>query len=167
MRIMATNSQLAALSARRRTAGIADLQFDKPFSAGLRAKRTLAQMVELAGSELSFDERAYLRLATAAKALELATYRPYELELTDCEFIGQVAQRGLASLSPENRSLLMRQLAGTAARLTTKGAFREARCLVSKRIFPQYLVRYALRAVLPDRLRHRMRRSFHREGLVK
>jgi len=167
MRLMATSSQLAALSARRRSAGVADLEFDKAFSARLRAKKTLAQMVEVAGSELSLDERAYLELATAAKAIELATYRPYELELSDCEFIGHAAQRGLSTLVPENRRLLIRQLAGTAARLTTQGACREARCLVSKQIFPQYLLRYALRVILPSRLRQRMRRRFRGEGAVK
>ncbi|MEB3047738.1 glycosyltransferase family 2 protein [Rhizobium mulingense] len=87
-RIQAVSSQLAALSAKRRSRGQQDIDFSENLSASYKAAKTLASILELTSASLSTEERAYLEISTAAKLLHLNSYRPYSLERSDLSFIG-------------------------------------------------------------------------------
>src|SRR6516165_2981991 len=86
-RIMALSSQLAGLSALRRRTGRPDLSFPKEAIAEYQSTRTLLKLWELGKRQLDDDEAGYLRIALAAKLLELTDYRPYEPDIDDCQFI--------------------------------------------------------------------------------
>jgi hypothetical protein len=76
-------------------------------------------MYELAKEQLDPDEARYLRIAMAAKLVELTSYRPYELKLEDCQFIR--ASRGeLATLSSANIAEFNRMVAAASARLIVR-----------------------------------------------
>lgn len=158
-RIAAVNSQLAALSFRRRHRAAGDLVFAKDSLGDLRGTHDLAELIELAGTGLDAAEKAYLTEASAAKLLELASYRPFEIEASDCRLIGQVARRGMAHLSPANRALQSRRLSGTAARLAAAGRLADALLLLPARLLPSFAARYVMRAPALAGLKHYLRRG--------
>ena len=157
-RIAAVNSQLAALSFRRRQRGAPDLVFARD-SVDLRKSRDLSELIDMAGAGLEPDEKAYLAEATAAKLLELASYRPFEIEASDCRLIGAIARRGMAHLSPANRALQSRRLSGTAARLAAAGRFTDALQLLPASLLPEFAARYVFRAPALARLKRRWKRD--------
>ncbi|QXQ08122.1 glycosyltransferase family 2 protein [Sphingosinicellaceae bacterium] len=158
-RIAAVNSQLAALSFRRRHRAAGDLVFAKDSLGDLRGTHDLAELIELAGAGLDADEMAYLAEASGAKLLELASYRPFEIEASDCRLIGRIARRGMAHLSPANRSLYARRLSGTAARLAAAGRLADALQLLPASLLPSFAARYVLRAPALAGLKRRLRRG--------
>ena len=89
-RIMAVSSQLAAISARRRAEGRADLTFSKEALDSYRAAPDLRAMVAVAGLPCRPDERHYLSVAAAVKLLELSASRHYELNDADCSFVRSI-----------------------------------------------------------------------------
>lgn len=139
-RIMAVFSQLAALSARRRAAGRPDLAFPAQRRPAVLAAAGIEALLTLAGDGLEPWELDHLRAASAAKLLELAGYRPYELELADCRFIRSVL-KAPPPHAPANGRLLRRQLAATAARLLRTGRPREALALLPPGLAPEALAR--------------------------
>ncbi|RYF01770.1 MAG: glycosyltransferase family 2 protein [Oxalobacteraceae bacterium] len=153
-RIMAVNAQLAGLSARRRRAGRPDLNFLKVRVAGYKQAGGLAEVVELASAGLDADERAYLIRATAAKLLELTTYRPYDLSWGDAVFVRHALGDGMPGVPAERRKILERHVSGAAARLATKGEWRTAFALIPPKLFPGFAARVAMRLAVPN--------SFHR-----
>lgn len=140
-RIMAINSQLGALSARRVETGQRDLAFPKERRAALEAAGHLATMLDVVDADLSEAERRYLRLASAAKMMELASYRPYELAIEDCYFIREAMRLLDAGISIENRSALDKQVAATAARLIRLRQYSAATALLPAKMYPQALLR--------------------------
>ncbi len=144
-RLMAASSQLAALSACRRRDGRPDLAFGTATSAALAREATLAGMVDRAAEAFALDprERDWLQVAAAGKLMELAGYRPYEIEPLDCAFIAAALTRG-AALPDGNRAELEKMRAATAARLLRQGRARDARRLAPPRLWPQVLMRAAL-----------------------
>ena len=86
-RITAVFSQLAAISAKRRALNRQDISF--PFDAlrRLEAAQSLIPMLSLASEQLTPSESSYLRVAVAAKMLDLVDYRHYSLERSDRLFI--------------------------------------------------------------------------------
>lgn len=125
-RIMAVHSQLAAVSARRRAEGRADIAFPADRLAAYREARTLERMLAIASEPLTPDERVYLRSAASAKLLSLAAGRMYELETSDCRFI----RREYARLAPS-------QLGG---RSVANWAYRASLSrFVRRRMLPQFL----------------------------
>lgn len=141
-RLMALCSQLAALSAQRRRAGEADLVFDAKAGAGWRGAQAAGKMLARAISDLDLrgDEAVWLRVAMAAKLMELAGYRPYELETEDCHFIAD-ALADVPDLPEGNREDLARMQAATAARLLRMGRLTDARAVAPRTLWPQALVR--------------------------
>jgi hypothetical protein len=123
-RIQALSSQLAAISAVRRRTNRHDITFPRDAIQDYRAAVTLAEMVRLAGAQLTANERAYLAIATSEKLRQLSTYRPYELEVSDCHFIAASYQNGRRVLSSQNRKEVAVKLSGAAARLLVRGQFR-------------------------------------------
>ena len=143
-RIMAFMSQLAALSAQRRALDKPDMVFDEAFSGKLRTIGSLEQMVLKAVADfgLTADEEAWLRLAVAAKLMELAGYRPYEIAEADCGFMAE-AFLGRVPLSASNVRELRKMRAATAARLIRLGRLREAVRLAGPMLWPEVAARAA------------------------
>ena len=143
-RIMASSSQLAGLSALRRRTGRADLHFPKEAITEYRNARTLSKLWELTKRQLDDDEARYLRIAVASKLLELSSYRPYELEFSDCQFI-RGALDELSRLPHPNRKDLSRLYAGAGARLLISGRFREMATLTPPRLYLPMILRALFR----------------------
>lgn len=158
-RVMSIGSQLAAFSARRRRDGRADLVFAKEQQRALEAAGTIAAMVDVAATGMAADERLAFEEAVAGKLLELTSYRPYELERSDAEFVRSVANRGFGHLSPADRALQVRRVAGAGARLAAAGRPRDGLALVPRALAPQMGLRWLLRAPLFSALRERVARS--------
>jgi glycosyltransferase involved in cell wall biosynthesis len=163
-RIMAVNSQLAGLSARRRRCGNGDIVFAKETLAAYRRARSLAAMVEVAAPMLEPGERVELEESAAAKLLELTSYRPYELDEEDCAFIGRVARRGFAHLSAQNRAMQARRISGAAARLAAGGQVRAALGMIPPGLYPAFAARTLARLALPGAVRQALRGSAERDA---
>jgi len=166
-RIMALNSQRAAISALRRRAGQADLDFPNHTQALAAAARSLADLFELGCEGLDHGETDHLEIAVAGKLLELTSYRPYELEFADCAFIRSALIRHAGRLRPANHAALARSCAGTAARLAHQGLFREAAALAPPAMRPAAAWRLAVRVCLPPPVRGRLRRAIGRDASVE
>ena len=156
-RICAVHSQLAALSAKRRRSGRPDLDFPAGTRPAYVAAGTLAAMVRLGSGPLDADEAAHLALASAAKLLDLASYRPFEPDLEDCRFIRDAFARHASRLVPENRLHLGRVIANAAARLAASGRVREASALASPALYGKIAARVAFRTLSSPRLRRIVR----------
>lgn len=146
-RVSACNSQLAAISVRRRRNRAADLTFTKAAIEEMNAAGTMAGIFDIASRGLSADECAYLKPAFAAKFLELSSYRPYEPDVADCRFIGATLRRAESGLPPQNRSATRRLRAATAARLFIKGHIRAGAALVSPATLIETGCRFAIHCV--------------------
>ena len=142
-RIMAVGSQLGALSALRRRSGRPDITF----SFGLHSLKdavTLEKMCKLAGAQLDAREIKHLHIAASTKLMELARYRPYELDGADCAFV-RAALPHAAHLTPQNQKEVEWYVTVTAARLVRKGMLSEALALTPLKNYPVA----AARALLP------------------
>ena len=143
-RIMALSSQLAGLSALRRRTGRPDLSFPKEAIAEYQSTRTLLKLWELGKRQLDDDEAGYLRIALAAKLLELTDYRPYEPDTDDCEFIRDALHEA-TRLSNANRKHLARLYARAGARLLVNGSFNKAVALTPPWLYFPMISRALLR----------------------
>lgn len=139
-RVMAVGSQLGALSARRRRAGREDIVFSKELLGQLKAAGTLEAICAMASKTLDADEAGHLQIAAATKLMELAGYRPYEPEVSDCAFI-RSALAFAGKLSAANQEDVMWYVTTTAARLIRKGRFAEAFALTPARAYPKTAAR--------------------------
>lgn len=140
-RIMAVNSQLGALSARRADRGEKDIEFPKERLQAFKSARGLAAIVAIASAHLSSEEAAYLRLASAAKMMDLAGYRPYELDAEDCRFIYEAFKTLGDKVDADNRLNIQKQMAATAARLLKLGHYGVARALLPGLMYPEAALR--------------------------
>jgi GT2 family glycosyltransferase len=141
-RIMAVGSQLGAVSARRRRSGKPDLRFEAGGHAALRAAVTLEAMSALAERQLEAGEVPRFRLAVAVKLLELAGYRPYRVEMSDCAFI-RAALAHAHLFSGANRGEIRWHVTETAKRLLRRGRLAEAMALTP----PSYYARSLAKAL--------------------
>lgn len=139
-RIMSISSQLAALSAVRRRTQRKDLEFTPGARDQYRSAKTLQNMYDLAKKDLEPYECDYLRIAAAAKLMELTYYRPYELEYSDCVFI-RGALDDMSGLSRANLAEFKWYLSVTAARLLSKGEFTKAAALAPVWAYPKIAYR--------------------------
>ena len=161
-RAMSLSSQLAALSARRRRSGRLDLTFSSADAKALRMKIHLAEMLAVYQDQLDADERSWLSLAAALKLMELADYRPYELETEDCAFLHQAWNARADALQASNRSLANKAVLGTAARLLALGRVAQARALPQVPFGPGFVAKVAVRRLVPDALYRRVRMALGR-----
>ncbi len=166
-RIAAMSSQLCGISAMRRRAGRPDIAFPASALAEYQQARTLQGIVRLGSRGLDAEEAARLAVSASAKLLELAAYRPYELDADDCSFIRASIMGALPSMTPASRTLCVRMLSGTAARLAARGQLSAAMQLSPVKYYPLVAARFALRTVLPGPLRVAMRKAAGRAVLVK
>lgn len=156
-RISAVNSQLAAISARRRQAGQPDIDFPKAKIARYEHADSLREIVALGAEELTAEETAYLELAVSAKIVELAYYRPYELDAADCRFIRDSLARHGHLMTDDNRAELDKVLSGTAARLLGKGLVRSGLDVARPRHYPMVAAKLAFHKLAPASVRRRRR----------
>ena len=166
-RISALSSQLCGLSAIRRRNGRPDIAFPRNAVDEYKQAGGLREIVQLGARGLDPDEATRLAAATSAKLIELAAYRPYELDEPDCTFIRESINRALPTMTETNRSKLLREMSGTAARLAAGGRLASALRLCPPRMVPQTAIRLAVRMLMPTTLRYRVRRLVGRPSMVK
>jgi hypothetical protein len=99
--------------------------------------------------------------------LELASYRPYELEPQDCSFIRRTLLRSLPEMTSENRKRCSRMLSGSAARLAYGAKLSAALRLAPSKFYPQIAARLALRIVVPFTVLRMMRHALGSAAIVK
>jgi glycosyltransferase involved in cell wall biosynthesis len=157
-RSMAFWSQMAALSARRRRAGLPDLAFSPADLRRCETAVTLEEFFRAGSVGLAEDERSWLALALGMKLAALAFYRPYELDSADCAFIGRARRDAGLAIGPDNRAEIADHLMATATRLVVRGRFGDALKLVSPARYPVLLGRVSFRLVLPGGLRDTFKR---------
>jgi glycosyltransferase involved in cell wall biosynthesis len=147
-RVSAMNSQRAAISTQRRRAGSDDMRFDASEISAWKAAQSFDAMLSRACRTLSQMECEYLRFSAAAKLLELNSYRPYELEASDCTTLKSILgahHQDIVAHYPEVR----RHWGIACARLIRKGYPRRALLLfhncilkeLAKAFFIQVLAR--------------------------
>jgi glycosyltransferase involved in cell wall biosynthesis len=142
-RIMAIGSQLGALSAVRRRAGQPDLAFSYAMHNALKVARTMEEMCAIASEQLDAEEAKHLCIAASAKLMELANYRPYELDAADCAFV-RAALPFAKQLTTQNQKEIGWYVTVTAARLLRKGKFGEAFALTPPQNYPVTAARVLL-----------------------
>jgi glycosyltransferase involved in cell wall biosynthesis len=158
-RIQAFGSQLAALASIRRREARGDIELPEPENVLAEATRSLESLIRLATVTLHRDEEGHLRLAVAAKLLELTSYRPYELDLSDCQFISGAVLDWMHLADDANARAIRNACSGAAARLAAAGRFRAARDLVPKKMLCQTLLRMTMRFALPRKIRRAVNRA--------
>lgn len=158
-RIAAVGSQLAGLSAMRRRANRPDLVFAKGALAEYRKAGTLRGIVALASAQLDPEEAVRLAAAASAKLMDLAGYRPYQLDEDDAAFMREAILRALPGMEPADRGRCIRALSGTAARLARQGRLRAASLLAPKRYYPLVAARILWQAVRQDPFRGAMQQA--------
>lgn len=128
-RLSAINSQLAALSYKRHRSGMPDIDFTVAAAQALAGLDGIEPMVAFASCQLSASEADYLRVAVAAKLLEMASYRPYMLSAADCRYISDALPNARAGQPLRKRLLIAYQEAHVLRRLFAKGCWAEMRAL--------------------------------------
>lgn len=155
-RLSALYSQLAAISALRRRNNTPDLAFPKSAIDLMTAATTPAAMFEIGKRDLNSTESAYLKAAFAAKYLELASYRSYEIELDDCRFVHAVLRPVEPTLPAANQRSLRRSRSVMASRLLSKGRLRAALVLLTPATLVETATRFAVHVIsrcLPAKVR--------------
>jgi Glycosyl transferase family 2 len=142
-RVMAVGSQLGALSALRRKSRRPDLPFPRSLHKEMNAAVTMEGMCAAAARDLDPEEVQRLRVAAAAKLMQMARYRPYEPDMGDCAFI-RAALPFAGSLGEQNRKVVDWYVTVTAARLFRKGMWREALALTPPASLPLAAARVLL-----------------------
>lgn len=143
-RRVALYSQLAALAARRRRQSAGDIE---PATAEAQAAPSSAPLAEQIADAarrhgLTEDDLSRLVPSVAAKLMELAGYRPFELERCDCRFIAESLSDLPEGLTVRNRMDLRKRRAATAARLLRLGRAKDALAL-GWGLWPEVLARAA------------------------
>jgi glycosyltransferase involved in cell wall biosynthesis len=144
-RTMALSSQLGAISALRRRTGKIDLTFASEAVIRYREAASLAEIFKLGCRGLTQSEIEHLEIALPAKLLELADYRPYELELADCWFIRTALAKRMHTARATNKDQLKRLTLRAAARLLHKGLLKEASAILPTSHYPRAAVGLAKR----------------------
>jgi glycosyltransferase involved in cell wall biosynthesis len=152
-RIGALSSQLASISAMRRRSGQPDIAFRREALQRYREAHSLPAIFALGSRGLNAPEIVHLKIAMAAKMLDLASYRPYELDVDDCRLIGEALSQYGDRLRAEDRAMLVRQTSGAAARLAQNGMLGAASALLSVRTYPSAMARLAYRLFVPRPVR--------------
>lgn len=143
-RRVALYSQLAALAARRRRNGLEDISLSTIDACAAPSAAPLPdQIADTARRHaLTAADVARLTASVAAKLMELAGYRPFELEHCDCHFIAASLAVLPDGLTIRNHIDLRKRRAATAARLLRLGRARDAVTLGSG-LWPEVLARAA------------------------
>ena len=108
-----------------------------------------------------------LTTTVCAKLLELASYRPYELEPEDCSFIHKTILRALPEMTSEDRRQCSKMLSGTAARLARRAEISAALRLAPSNLYPQIAAQLALRIIFPLSVLRIIRHALGSAAVVK
>ena len=160
-RRMAFWSQLVGISALRRKNGLIDIRFDKSRLSSYQQAVTLEEFCRMGSDELSKEELVRLKIASSVKLLQFASYRPFELDGSDCSFIRQSISDGDHLLSVENRKLIYGDITTTGFRLIRKGRVAEAYLLLQLRM-PYVFVIGILRILVPKSIRPMLKKVIRR-----
>lgn len=144
-RVMAVHSQLSAISEQRRRKGAEDIVIENVTVSHYRKDRSLGEIYANAAAQLTKDEADWLKVATAAKILELSSFRPFELTAQDAAFIAS-AWPLRRVLTAENQKELLDRYLNAIWRLAKKGLYREA-VLLQPALAPRSLIRALRRAL--------------------
>lgn len=145
-RVMAVGSQLGAWAARQRERRLPDPGFGRDLIARLKAAGTLAAMIDIIAPLVGEEELARFRLACGIKLLELAGYRPYEIEKSDVDFIKAAIGGGKhLELPKDNRDEIRWYRLQAAARLIKAKKFGLADGLVNIAEWPAVVAKTILR----------------------
>ena len=143
-RILAVDTQLAALSARRRRSGRPDVVLDRDRKPAYHAAGSLAGICDVAASGLADTESRELRIASAFKMLAWLEDRRQLPDDGDCAFI-RSAYEARPDLAPSNLAEIRRTLSVVAARLVAAGAWGRAARLAPPALLPASVARAVLR----------------------
>jgi hypothetical protein len=144
-RIMAIHSQLAAISSKRRRAGSPDLTFERAQLAVYRKAGSIDGMMGIAEAPLDPDERSWLRVAVAAKLLELASYRPWKLAERDLRFIRAAWEGSHGDVAPHLRRELANLMQRIAATMALEGRLNAVTVLAEPGMYAGVFARAAKR----------------------
>jgi glycosyltransferase involved in cell wall biosynthesis len=142
-RIMAINSQLAAISVIRRRKKATDICFDKEALAKYKASSTLSEMWIIASQQLTYEERGHLKIAASIKLLELAGYRPFQLDTSDYDFIRSALLSGQRT-SRKNRKIIRWYLSRAAMQLASQHGWHYAFARIPSTAYGMALAKVAL-----------------------
>ena len=152
-------SQLVGLSAQRRRSGGADLEFDDQRLRASASAISLEQHCLVGSVGLTASEILKLRASIAVKLLEVAAYRPFDLEDEDCRFARAAIDAVEARLTPANRDSIEREVTAAGMRLIHGGRIRVAYLLLGRR-FARVAAHSTYRRVLTETFRNRLKRFF-------
>lgn len=124
-RIAATYSQLAALSHQRQRQNLSDLPFAREDLSKLKAMSSLNEIVAFAGRYLTSKEREWLLVASAAKLIEIASYRRYVLSASDCKFIKEALRRNASLINASDMRRAQRYEADLIVRYVRERNFAQ------------------------------------------
>ena len=145
-RVMAVGSQLGAWAARQRERGLADPGFGTDLIQRLVAAQSLTAMCKAVAGIIGEAELPRFRLASGIKLLELAGYRPYEIDADDARFIRHAFQNGTElALSQSNSATIHWHISQAGARLLMAGRPRIALSLLPPGLWPFALAKVVLR----------------------
>ncbi|MCB5205682.1 glycosyltransferase family 2 protein [Methylovorus mays] len=152
-------SQFVATSARRRRNNVQDMVFDKKRLDSIGPAKSMQDFMDFGAYDLMPNEIQFFKTTFSAKLLQLTSYRPYELEVEDCEFINLNLVKRLNDISYVNRWILKRDIEKAALRLFSKFRLREmiALCGIS---FPFVLMSAFAKKVLPTSFKNKLKALF-------
>jgi glycosyltransferase involved in cell wall biosynthesis len=150
-RVTAVGCQLAALSARRRQTGRPDICFPKEAIHEYRRLESLQGIYDTARLVLDTDEAQYLRVSVSAKLLQMAAYRPYNIEIDDARFIHDAYVENKI-FSAEQLADFRFLLSTTAASLLKNGQIQEATALLPASLLGELGFRFVA-PIMPQSLR--------------
>lgn len=147
-RVMAVGSQLGALSARRRRSCLPDLVFGNELATALRTARSLDTMCKLLALTVGVEDMPLFRLSVGLKLLELAAYRPFEIERDDCRFLRDALKR-VHIFDPAIKSDVRWRFTDTGRVLLRNGRWGDAASLLPLRFVPRTVVKAVRHATNP------------------
>jgi glycosyltransferase involved in cell wall biosynthesis len=154
-RMNALFSEMAALSAMRRRRGRPDIEFTRAFVAEVTRCEGLPAVVAAGEAKVFDDERRWLRIAVAAKLIDLCFIRHYRLELDDCRFIRAAYDAGWGLLDVRGRVANTERLIRIAKALIEQGRIGLAAIVSPPRLYVRLLPRLAFRWLVPEGLRRK------------
>ena len=152
-RISAVNSQLAALSHRRRMLNRTDIPFPREALAVYQRAATLEAIVGEASRGLDAHERAHIELGAGLKLLWLAEVRSYPLSDEDHRIIACWLEARWSQLAARQRGHARWQWRKGVTYLLHRGEWRQAVMLAGRPLRLVTLLAYVARGAVGDALR--------------
>lgn len=124
-RLNSVFTQLAAISEKRRSAGLEDIEISSDYVRRFKVSMTMRELVELACNQLNSAEIEWFRAACGARLLQLIELRKFRPDKKDCSYLKYVYVYS-AGLPFENRKEVSRLYSVQAARFLRKLNVRDA-----------------------------------------